>query len=97
MPDMERARPGAGSGTGAKTAGEHVPTSVTDQPSAWLCRRGGDPVRNHRRYCRAFDRWALSFYGEELCARYGITSAARNPEPYAAAGMTLGVPERESA
>lgn len=57
----------------------------------------GIAIGRHRRHCRAFDRWALDYYGEELCARYGITSAARNPEPYAAGGMTLGVRERERA
>ncbi|WP_200213389.1 hypothetical protein [Micromonospora coerulea] len=54
-------------------------------------------IGRHRRHCRAFDRWALDYYGEELCAQYGITADARNPEPYAAGGMTLGVAERELA
>ncbi|MER7459213.1 hypothetical protein [Micromonospora sp. NPDC126480] len=98
MPQTTNARPVAGnSGAGAKTAGEHVPDSVTDladitpadvlsltTPPAWLYRRGGDPVTARRR--------AAARLGDLLDA-----SRLREAEPYAAGGMTLGVPEREAA
>jgi len=51
----------------------------------------------HRRNCKAFDRWALDFYGEEFCARYGIKTDARRPSAYASGGMDLDWPSRERA
>lgn len=90
MPRMSNARPGAGSGTGVKMAGETT-TSVTDPTDitavavpVWMRRRGGDPVTTRRRNAARLD---------------DLVDAARGrlAEPYAAGGMTLGVPEREEA
>ncbi|GGR80225.1 hypothetical protein GCM10010169_25470 [Micromonospora fulviviridis] len=85
MSQMQNARPAAGnSGAGAKTAGEHVPTSVTDRADIVVLRRNGDPVIARRRIAAKLD---------DLL---GI-SRERAPEPYAAGGMCLGLAERELA
>ncbi|MFG2052684.1 hypothetical protein ACGFI9_01515 [Micromonospora sp. NPDC048930] len=88
---MTNARPGAGSGTGATTAGEHVPDSVTDltdKPQravpGWLWRRGGDPVNARRRIAAQLD---------DLLG----VDRRREPVPYAAGGMTLDLAAREAA
>ncbi|MEV5691131.1 hypothetical protein [Micromonospora globbae] len=81
---MENPRPGAGPGAGATTAGEHVTTTLTDRPDNSVARRGGDPVIARRRAAGRLD---------DLLGG----SRRREPEPYAAGGMTLDWLEREDA
>lgn len=87
-----RNRPwGTHPGAESETAGEDVTANLsdlTDNPvravPPWIRRRGGDPVTTRRRNAARLD---------------DLVDAARGrmAEPYAAGGMTLGVPEREKA
>lgn len=70
-----------GRGTGAKMADE------TNSDATYRGRLIA--IVRHRRDCRALDRWIRYISETETRDRY--------PEPYAAAGMTLGVVERERA
>lgn len=87
MSQMNNARPGAGSGTGAKTAGEDVPLSLTDPTdNPWIRRRGGDPVVIRRRIAA------------ELDDLLGIIRSSGSADlDYHLAGLDLGVPERQAA
>ncbi|WP_280837573.1 hypothetical protein [Micromonospora sp. A200] len=90
---MNNARPGAGSGTGAKTAGEDVTANLsdpTDIPApavlSWLYRRGDDPVVVRRRIAA------------ELDDLLGITRSTGSADlDYHLTGLDLGVLEREAA
>lgn len=87
MPQMQNARPAAGnSGAGAKTAGEDVPTSVTDRADITVMRRNGDLVIARRRIAACLD---------DLL---GIDRSGLSAElDYHLTGLDLGVPERAAA
>ncbi|MFR9779044.1 hypothetical protein ACL02O_23690 [Micromonospora sp. MS34] len=85
-----RNRPGDDSGAASQQVGKTRAnvTDLTDSPQravpTWLRRRGGDPVVARRRAAA----WLDDLLGVDR---------HREPEPYAAGGMTLDLAAREAA